>query len=80
MPNQTEQERNEMMECGEQMKENAKVFREAAEKATNKKIKSRLESVAASFSVNAKILEAEAKSVNPSEDKYQKLFPNLQKE
>ena len=70
MTQQTEQEMQEELECAKAWKENAKAFMEQAEQTSNKHIKKSLESLAASFSVNAKILETYGKSRNPSKDKY----------
>jgi len=79
MPIQTDQERQEMQECAVTFKENANAYREAAKETNNKDIKARMESIAVSFTVNAKILEAFAGSKEPDKDKYQELFPGLQK-
>ena len=79
MPIQTDQELKEMKECAITFKSNAQAYKEAAKETKVKKVKDRMESIAASFMVNAKILEAYVGSQEPEVDKYQELFPNLQK-
>jgi len=79
MPISTE-ELQELLDCSKSFKENSQVMKEASTNAKNKWVRERLESLSMSFSVGAKILDAYIKSQYPDIDKYQELFPSLQKE